>query len=57
MRVTIGADGKVTQAAIVSSRLQEMNNATLAAARKWTFKVPAGAAPLQARIVFRFSIQ
>jgi TonB family protein len=57
VRVTIGADGKVTQAAIVSSQLQEMNNATLAAARKWTFKVPAGAAPLQARIVFRFSIQ
>jgi TonB family protein len=57
VRVTVGPDGKVTQAAIVSSQLQEMNNATLDAAKKWTFKLPAGPTPLEARITFRFSLQ
>lgn len=57
VRVTIGADGKVTQAALVDSQLQEMNTPTLDATRKWTFTPAAGRAPFEARIVFTFSVQ
>jgi TonB family protein len=55
VRVTIGADGKVTQAAVVDSKLPEMNTATVDAARKWTFG-PVTGAP-EARIVFTFTVQ
>jgi TonB family protein len=60
VRVTIGRDGKVTQAAIVESKLPEMNDATLNAAKKWTFRPVTGAAPasgVEARITFSFSLQ
>jgi TonB family protein len=57
VRVTIGADGKVTQAAIADSQLPEMNTSTLDAAKKWTFGPAAGRAPVEARIVFTFSVQ
>jgi TonB family protein len=57
VRVTIGADGKVTQASIVDSQLLEMNTPTLEAAKKWTFGPITGAASVEARIVFTFSVQ
>jgi TonB family protein len=57
VRVTIGADGKVTQASIADSQLPEMNTSTLDAAKRWTFGPAAGRAPVDARIVFTFSVQ
>jgi TonB family protein len=57
IRVTIGPDGKVTQASIVDSQLSEMNTSTLDAAKKWTFSPPAGRPPFEARIIFTFSVQ
>lgn len=57
IRVTIGADGKVTQAVLADSQLPEMNTSTLDAAKKWTFSPAAGRAPIEARIVFTFSVQ
>jgi TonB family protein len=57
VRVTIGADGKVTQAVIADSQLPEMNTSTVEAAKKWTFAPAAGRAPVEARIVFTFSVQ
>jgi TonB family protein len=57
VRVTIGADGKVTQAVIADSQLPEMNTSTLDAAKKWTFGPAAGRPPTEARIVFTFSVQ
>jgi TonB family protein len=57
VRVTVGADGKVTQASVLDSQLPEMNAATLDAAKKWTFTPTAPPASLEARIVFRFSVQ
>jgi TonB family protein len=57
IRVTIGADGKVTQAVLADSQLPEMNTSTLDAAKKWTFGPAAGRAPTEARIVFTFSVQ
>jgi TonB family protein len=57
VRVTIGADGKVTQASVVDSQLQEMNAPTIDAAKKWTFAPSTPPATQDARIVFRFSVQ
>jgi TonB family protein len=57
VRAAIGTDGKVTQVSIVESQLPEVNVATLAAVRKWTFKLPTGTASADARIVFRFIVQ
>lgn len=57
VRVTIGSDGKVTQASVIDSQLQEMNAATLDAAKKWIFTPGTPPATLEARIVFRFSVQ
>jgi len=57
VRVTIGADGKVTQASIVDSQLPEMTAATLDAAKKWTFGPAAGRPAFEARITFTFSVQ
>ena len=36
--IAIGADGKVTTATIAGSQLQDLNNATIAAVKKWVFK-------------------
>ena len=57
VRATIGPDGKVTQTSIVESKLPEMNVATLASVRKWTFKLPVGTTSADARITFRFIVQ
>ena len=57
IRVTIGPDGKVTQASIVDSQLPEMSASTLDAAKKWTFSPAAGRPPFEARIIFTFSVQ
>jgi len=57
VRITITPDGKVSQASIVESQLQQMNTATLDAAKKWTFTPLTGRASVDARIVFRFSVQ
>jgi TonB family protein len=38
LQVSIGVDGRVTNAVITNSQFTEMNDATLAAVRKWTFK-------------------
>jgi TonB family protein len=56
VRVTIGPDGKVTQASVVDSQLQDMNVATVDAAKKWTFGSP-GTSPVEARITFTFTSQ
>jgi TonB family protein len=60
LQVTIGSDGKVTQASIAESQVPEMNAATLEAVKKWTFTpVSAGRGPIafDARIVVRFIVQ
>jgi len=57
VRVTIGPDGKVTQASIADSGLAEMSTSTLEAAKKWTFTPAAGRPPVDARITFTFSVQ
>jgi TonB family protein len=57
VRVTIGADGKVTQASIADSQLPEMNTSTLDAAKRWTFGAAAGRPSFEARIVFTFTVQ
>jgi TonB family protein len=56
LQVTIGGDGKVTQASIVESQIAEMSAATLDAIKNWTF-TPAGAGSFNARIVVRFIVQ
>jgi TonB family protein len=38
LRVDVGPDGKVKSAAIASSKLAELNAATLEAVKKWTFR-------------------
>jgi protein TonB len=55
VRVTIGPDGKVTQASVVDSQLQAMNVATVDAAKKWTFTPITGAPAVEARITFTFT--
>jgi TonB family protein len=57
VRITIGPDGKVTQASIVESQLQEMNTSTVDAAKKWTFAPLTGTGSVEARVVFRFTVQ
>jgi TonB family protein len=56
VRVTIGTDGKVTQASVVDSQLQEMNVATVDATKKWVFGAITGS-PAEARITFTFTVQ
>lgn len=53
LQVAIGADGKVTAATIAGSQLQDLNNATLAAVKKWVFK-PGNRS---IRLVLKFSLQ
>jgi TonB family protein len=60
LQVTIGADGKVSQASIAESQVPDMNGATLDAVKKWTFNpATAGRGPIafDARIVVRFIVQ
>lgn len=60
IQVTVGSDGKVTQASVADSQLPEMNASSLEAVRRWTFTVPAGgrgAPTLTARIVLSFVVQ
>ena len=60
LQVTVGVDGRVTNATIANSQLPEMNTATLAAIRKWTFKpfVRAGQpASFTIKLIMKFSLQ
>jgi|GEM_PF-2149507 len=60
LQLTVGADGRVSQAAVVSSQITELNAAAVAAAKKWLFKpaaVSGRAAPVSLRLVFQFSAQ
>jgi TonB family protein len=60
LQVTIGSDGKVSQASIAQSQLPEMNAATLDAVKRWTFTAAnAGRGPIafDAKIVMRFIVQ
>lgn len=59
IQVSIGPDGRVTQASITGSQLPEMNTSSLEAVRRWTFTVPAagrGTPTLTARIVLSFAV-
>jgi TonB family protein len=53
LRVDIGPDGKVRTATIATSQLPDLNNAALAAVKKWVFK-PGN---LSIRLVLTFSLQ
>jgi len=53
LRVDVGPDGKVKTAAIASSQVPDLNNATLEAVKKWSFK-PGNRS---IRIVMTFSLQ
>ncbi len=60
LQVSIGVDGRVTNAVIADSQFPEMNASTLAAIRKWTFKpfVRAGQpASFTIKLVMKFSLQ
>ena len=60
VQVTIGVDGKVTNATIADSQVPEMNAATLDAVKQWTFTpVTAGRGPaaFDAKIVVRFIVR
>jgi TonB family protein len=57
VRVTIGRDGRVTQATIAESQIPEIDSSVVAVAKRWTFQPLTGAASAEARIVFRFSLQ
>jgi TonB family protein len=53
LRVDIGPDGKVRTATIATSQLPDLNNAAVAAVKKWVFK-PGN---LSIRLVLTFSLQ
>jgi TonB family protein len=53
LRVDVGPDGKVKTATIASSQIADLNNATLEAVKKWSFK-PGNRS---IRIVLTFSLQ
>lgn len=53
LRVDIGPDGKVKTAAIASSQLSDLNDDTVAAVKKWTFK-PGNRS---IRLVLNFKLQ
>jgi TonB family protein len=40
LRIEIASDGSVKSATVATSQLPELNAATIAAAKKWTFKLP-----------------
>jgi TonB family protein len=55
LRVEIGTDGAVKNAAVVTSQIPSLNVASLEAAKKWTFKLPAGRAGLTSiKLTFSF---
>ena len=53
LRVDVGPDGKVKTATVASSQLPDLNNATLEAIKKWSFK-PGNRS---IRVVLKFSLQ
>jgi TonB family protein len=53
LRVDVGPDGKVKTAAVATSQVPDLNNATLEAVRKWSFK-PGNRS---IRVVLKFSLQ
>ena len=60
LQVSIGADGKVTNATIAASQVPELNAATIAAVKAWTFKpviLSGRAAPFTFRLVFQYMVQ
>jgi TonB family protein len=60
LQVNIGVDGHVVNATITDSQLPDMNAATVAAAKKWTFKplLRAGQpVTFNIRLSFQYSIQ
>jgi TonB family protein len=60
LQVNIGVDGLVSNATITESQIPEMNAATVAAVKKWTFKplLRAGRpAAFNIKLVMQFSIQ
>ena len=59
LQVNIGVDGVVSNATVTDSQLPEMNAATVAAVKKWTFKplVRAGRpAAFNIKLIFQFSV-
>ena len=53
LRVDVGPDGKVRTAAVANSQLPDLNNATVEAVKKWTFK-PGNRS---IRVIMKFSLQ
>ena len=53
LRVDVGPDGKVKTAAVANSQVPDLNNATLEAIKKWSFK-PGNRS---IRVVLKFSLQ
>ena len=53
LRVDVGPDGKVKTAGVAASQVPDLNNATLEAVRKWSFK-PGNRS---IRVVLKFSLQ
>ena len=53
LRVDVGPDGKVKTAAVANSQVPDLNNATLEAIKKWSFK-PGNRS---IRVVIKFSLQ
>ncbi len=53
LRVDVGPDGKVRSAAVATSQLPDLNNATVEAVKQWTFK-PGNRS---IRILLKFSLQ
>jgi TonB family protein len=56
LRVDVGADGKVTGAAVTSSALPALNAAALDAVKRWTFSPAQRAGTRTLRIIFNFSL-
>jgi TonB family protein len=59
LRVEVGTDGKVRTATVTTSQIPELNAATIEAAKKWTFKMPARArpAPVSVTLTFNYALQ
>jgi TonB family protein len=59
LRVTVGPNGKVTNAVVNNSQLPQLNAATVDAAMKWTFKVPPRPrpAPVIITLTFTYALQ
>jgi TonB family protein len=60
LQVNIGKDGVVANASVTESQIQEMNDDTIAAVKKWTFKplIRAGQpVAFSIKLIFNYSIQ